>query len=155
MLSDYINSCTEAKAKGDEASLRKIERNVARLGMDEMTLKVVAADEMERRKISKNAVFLLTEVEVMLSYDRSQITCILKGGNRNEKELEKVEKVEAEGRRTRSGDRTTQRKGPKQRVADGSGVRSRHTRITFRYHHIHSQLNQPEGGGVHTLLPVF
>lgn len=50
MLSDYINSCTEAKAKGDEASLRKIERNLARLGMDEMTLKVVVADEMERRK---------------------------------------------------------------------------------------------------------
>ena len=110
MLGDYIDAYIEAKENGDKKEMTRIEKDLAKLGMDRMTLKVVVADEIERRKISKYADFLLTKVEAMLSYDCTKR--VQKGDGRSE-ELGGVEKTETESEGARSRGRTTQEKGPR------------------------------------------
>ncbi len=50
MLGDYIDAYIEAKKNGCEKEMKRIEKDLAKLGMDKHTLDVVVADEMQRRK---------------------------------------------------------------------------------------------------------
>lgn len=107
--------------------------------------------EKMAKKLSKYADFPLTMVEVMLSYDRSQITYTLKGGTRNQEELGGVEKTETESERTRSRGRTAQEKGPRQQGSrdsylDGSGHRISHSHRCFDSSF--GRLKRSGGGGV-------
>lgn len=45
MLSEYIQSYIDAKAKGDKAKMEQIEKDLKKLGMDRMTLLTVVAEE--------------------------------------------------------------------------------------------------------------
>ncbi len=87
----------------------------------------------------------------MLSYDRSQITCTLKGGNRHQEELGGVEKTETESERTRSRSRTTQEKGPRQQGSRNGYLDGSDNRICHSHHRIGSdfgRLKRSGGGGV-------
>lgn len=48
MLSDYIDRYCAAQSKGDTKEMARIERDLQRLGMDVMTLKVLVR-EMKKR----------------------------------------------------------------------------------------------------------
>ena len=91
----------------------------------------------------------------MLTYERSQLTCTLKGGIRYQEELGGVEKAETESGIARSGSRTTQEKGPRQQVGIRSRNCSSNPRIIRSNHRIDCRLKRSGGGGVHTSLPVF
>lgn len=41
MLADYIEQYREAMANGDKKTMREIERELAKLGMDRMTLRML------------------------------------------------------------------------------------------------------------------
>lgn len=45
MLSEYIKSYIDAKAKGDKAKMEQIEKDLEKLGMDKMTLLTVVTEE--------------------------------------------------------------------------------------------------------------
>lgn len=44
MLGDYIKMYKEAMAKGDEKEMKRIEKDLAQLGMDRMTLRMLAKE---------------------------------------------------------------------------------------------------------------
>lgn len=47
MLSDYIEQYAAAQKSGDKREMSRIERDLRRLGMDVMTLKVLAREVMK------------------------------------------------------------------------------------------------------------
>ena len=48
MLSDMINAYVEAQKKGNTKEMQRIEKQLAKLGMDRMTLQILA------KEVSKN-----------------------------------------------------------------------------------------------------
>lgn len=44
MLSDYIKMYKEAMEKGDKKQMERIEKDLSQLGMDRMTLKILAKE---------------------------------------------------------------------------------------------------------------
>ena len=57
MLNDYIVDYIKAEQDGDKKKMDKLEKELAKLGMDRMTLRLLV-DELEKN--SKIADFLLT-----------------------------------------------------------------------------------------------
>lgn len=53
MLDDYIKEYVVAQNNNDIKAMRKIEANLARLGMDRMTLKILA-DETRKEQQNEN-----------------------------------------------------------------------------------------------------
>lgn len=51
MLNDYIQSYIAAKKEGDKKKMEQIERDLAKLGMDRMTLRAVVADTEKNQLI--------------------------------------------------------------------------------------------------------
>ena len=47
MLSDYIEQYADAQKRNDKKQMARIERDLQRLGMDVMTLKVLAREVMK------------------------------------------------------------------------------------------------------------